>query len=132
MFKLIKFYINKLFSPKYVLKGKCRQCGNCCRNIVFYAYDKPIKEIGIFNKFKKKNKYLNNFQQTGMNEQGELLFTCKSLGNNNLCKNYILRSIYCRKYPLVKSLSCGKILPTLPECGYEIVPQKKFTDFLSG
>lgn len=131
MFKLIKFYINKLFSPKYILEGKCKQCGNCCRNIVFYAYDKPITDIEIYNKFKQKNKHLKLFYNSGMNENGELLFTCKNLADNNLCKNYFFRSRYCRKYPLVKSLSSGQYLTPADNCGYKIKPLKQFSDFLN-
>ena len=127
---IIKFYINKLHSPKYILKGKCKQCGNCCRNIIFYAYDTPIKDIETFNHFKKQNKHLRLFYNSGKNKSGELLFTCKSLNKNNLCKNYFFRSLYCRKYPLVKSLSTGTYLPTMENCGYEIIPNKSFNDFM--
>lgn len=129
--KYLKFIYNSVFyKPKYVLKGECKKCGKCCKNIVFFAYNIPIKEEIVFEELKQKNKRMNLFYPNGKNEHGELLFRCKFLDDNNRCKVYFFRSFYCRKYPMVKSLLNGKLLTPREDCGYKIEPVKKFEDFL--
>ena len=130
MLKWIKFYLNKLQSPKYILKGECKKCGRCCRNIVFFAYGNPIRDIKLLEELKNKNKRMNLFYPSGKNEDGELLFTCKSLLPDNRCKYYFFRSLYCRRYPMVKSLSTGRYLNPPEECGYRIVSEKPFKDYI--
>ena len=130
MLNLIRYLISKFNSPKYILKGECKKCGRCCRNIVFYAYDKPITDEKIYNELKYKNKRLNLFYPSGKNAKGEILFTCKSLLPNNHCKYYFFRSLYCRRFPLVKSLTSGKYLTPPDGCGYSIELSKKFTDYM--
>ena len=130
MFKNIKLLISMLFAPKYRLKGQCRQCGRCCRNIVFYNDNKPITEDDDLNKLIKEDRHLISFYVSGKNEKGELLFTCKSIGEDNKCRHYWFRSLYCRRYPLVKSLKTGQYLQPEDYCGYKIVPVKSFKDYL--
>lgn len=130
MFKFIKFYLNKLKSPKYILNGECKKCGRCCRNIVFFAYGESIKDETVYEELRYKNKRMNLFYPSGKNEKGELLFTCKSLLPDNRCKYYYLRSLYCRRYPLVKSLATGKYLTPPEECGYKIELDRQFSDFI--
>ena len=127
---LLKFYWNRITSPKYILQGKCKKCGRCCRNIVFYAYDKPITDINVYKELKLKNRRMELFYLSGKNEKGELLFTCKSLSEDNKCKYYFLRSLYCRRYPMVKSLSTGQYLTPPEGCGYTILPNKSFQDII--
>lgn len=130
LFKNIKLLISMLFAPKYRLKGQCRQCGRCCRNIVFYNDNKPITEDDDLNKLIKEDRHLISFYVSGKNEKGELLFTCKSIGEDNKCRHYWFRSLYCRRYPLVKSLKTGQYLQPEDYCGYKIVPVKSFKDYL--
>lgn len=130
MFKSLKLFISMVFTPKYKLKGNCKQCGRCCRNIVFYNDNKPITEDDDLEKLIKQDKQLRKFYVSGKNEKGELLFTCKSLGEDNKCRHYWFRSLYCRRYPLVKSLKTGQYLQPEDYCGYKIVPVKSFKDYL--
>lgn len=130
LFKSLKLFISMVFAPKYKLEGQCRQCGRCCRNIVFYNDNKPITEDDDLNKLIKEDRHLISFYVSGKNEKGELLFTCKSLGEDNKCRHYWFRSLYCRRYPLVKSLKTGEYLQTEDYCGYEIVSEKEFKDYL--
>ena len=130
LFKSLKLFISMVFAPKYKLEGQCRQCGRCCRNIVFYNENKPITEDDNLEKLIKQDKYLRKFYVSGKNENGEILFTCKALGIDNKCKYYRFRSLYCRRYPLVKSLKTGQYLQPEDYCGYKIVPVKSFKDYL--
>ena len=130
LFKSLKLFISMVFTSKYKLEGQCKQCGRCCRNIVFYNDNRPITEDDDLNKLIKEDRHLISFYVSGKNEKGELLFTCKSLGEDNKCRHYWFRSLYCRRYPLVKSLKTGQYLQPEDYCGYKIVPVKSFKDYL--
>ncbi len=130
LFLYIKFYFNKIFSSKYQIEGKCLQCGECCKNIVFMIEDKYVKEIKQFEDLKKFDKKYNCFEIAGKNEKGVLLFRCKSLDENNRCKDYFFRSLYCRMYPMVNSKIRLGGCETFDSCGYKIKINKKFDEFL--
>ena len=74
---------SKLFSSKYVLKGKCKRCGNCCRNILFSTKEGYIKSEELFLKMQKKYSYYRNFKISGVVkdkldfQNGALTFQCK-------------------------------------------------------
>lgn len=131
IFDFIKLYLSKITAPKYKLKGQCKQCGRCCRNIVLFAYDEPIKDESLFEELRTQNKRLDLFYPSGKNDRGELLFTCKLILPNNKCKHYFFRPLYCKKYPLVKSLTNGRYLSAPKECGYTVELDKNFKEFLN-
>lgn len=102
------------------LKGKCKRCGHCCRNITFMIKDSYVATEQEFEFMKELNPKHNHFYISGRDDDGALLFTCKSMGEDNLCKDYNFRSLYCRFYPwiLFKSINAGYELPE--ECGYYV------------
>lgn len=132
MFYGLKFLIQKICSPKYVRKGKCLSCGNCCRNILLCTADnKAIRSKEQFEKIKKFDKHFYNFYISGKSENGELLFTCRELGEDNKCKVYFFRGLGCRKYPKTDTkflINHGK---PLDGCGYYFEASKKFGDYLN-
>jgi len=129
MFEYIKFIINKFQSSKYVRKGGCRQCGECCRNIVFIVGDKKIQTETQFELIKKWDKHYCNFYISGKDTDGALLFTCRELSDDNKCRVYHFRSILCRMYPNpnAKFLAAGGKLQD--NCGYYFEANKKFEDY---
>lgn len=131
MFKYLKFFIQKFGSPKYIRKGKCNGCGNCCRNILLYADDDiPVVSDEQFEKIKQWDKHFRNFYVSGKSETGALLFTCKEIDENNRCKVYFFRGLGCRQYPKVDKkflINGGK---PLDGCGYYFEPSKKFETFI--
>ena len=131
MFEYIKFQISKLFSSKYVRKGSCKICGNCCKNIVFYIGEDAVSTQEQFEALKKWNKSYNNFALSGKDENGALLFTCKCLDKNNKCKVYYLRSINCRLYPNPDKIFLANRGKLLDNCGYYFDTNKKFKDYLN-
>ena len=54
---------NKFFSSKYVLKGKCKKCGKCCRNILFSTKEGYVKSKETFFEMQKKYKYYRNYRK---------------------------------------------------------------------
>ena len=77
-----------MLSSRYVLEGKCNQCGNCCRNITFWVGKDAIQTEKQFDLLRNWDKNYNNFFISGKDERGILLFTCKSLDDNGKCKMY--------------------------------------------
>ena len=131
LFQHLKFLYNKAFSSKYVVKGKCNACGKCCRSIVFYDSETLIKTEAQFEEAKKKNKRMNLFEISGRDEtDGALTFVCKSLGENGKCKNYWLRSMFCREYPFIIPDFIRNNGQTLEGCGYYYSVDKEFKEYL--
>lgn len=131
MFKYIKFFFQKYTSSKYVKKGKCNMCGNCCRNILLYIEEEPIKTAEQFEKVKEWEKHYRNFYISGKDEKGALLFTCSEIDDNNRCKVYFFRGLGCRMYPKKNTkflINGGK---PLDGCGFYFEPNKEFKNFLN-
>lgn len=126
----LKFLLEKTFSNKIKIKGKCKACGECCKTIVFYIGKSPIKTLEQFELLKQWDKKYNNFIPNNKSPDGAIYFKCKSLDENNKCKQYHFRSIGCRLYPKYNFsfLTRGKGLKA--NCGYYIKTPKKFKDFL--
>lgn len=117
IFLLIKFWIQKIRSPRYLKKGSCKQCGQCCRQITFRIKDKLITSEQEFEQLKKWQPYYKNFIITGQDEGGTLLFTCKQLKENK-CSKHMTRSLFCRHYPFGPE--------TLDDCGYYFQSSQNF------
>ena len=130
MFKYLKYLVQRLTSSKYIRKGKCKLCGKCCRNILLYIEDEPIKSEEQFEKVKRWDKHFYNFYISGESETGALLFTCREIDENNKCRVYHFRGLGCRMYPKTNSkflINGGK---PLEGCGYYFDIDKKFKSYL--
>ncbi|MBQ2984422.1 MAG: YkgJ family cysteine cluster protein [Candidatus Gastranaerophilales bacterium] len=128
---------NKLFSSKYVLKGKCKRCGRCCRNILFSTKEGYIKDENIFKDMQKKYRYYKNFRISGKIENkqdfqnGALTFECKFISKNNKCLIYPIRPIFCRDYPNINPELIYNGVKMLDECGFYFDVNKKFEEYLN-
>ena len=135
---LIQHIKNKFFSSKYVVKGKCKKCGQCCSTILFSDENGYIKSAEDFLELCKKNKRLYDFTINGKvndvdknNEQyGALLFRCKALKENGQCSKYFFRSFFCRDYPSINPSFIQMGGTTLENCGYYFDVDKKFSEYL--
>lgn len=127
---------NKLFSSKYVVKGKCKKCGRCCRNILFSTQKGYIKSEEVFNKMKKKYPYYRNFRISGVVkdklefQNGALTFECKFISKDNRCKIYLFRPIFCRDYPNINPDLIYNGVEMLDGCGFYFDVDKKFSQYL--
>lgn len=130
MLEFFKFQISKFLSSKFIRKGYCNQCGNCCKNIVFFIGEIPISTEEQFASLKKWSNAYNNFYISGKDEKGALLFTCKCLDEQNKCSVYHFRSINCRTYPNPKAKFLANGGKPLDGCGYYFEADKNFKDFL--
>ena len=135
---LILYIKNKIFSSKYIVKGKCKQCGQCCSTILFSDENGYIKDEEGFYNLQKRNRRYRHFTINGRVEDkdnsffdGALMFKCKSLGEDGKCKRYFFRPIYCRDYPSINSDFIYNGGETLDGCGYYFDTDKKFKDYLN-
>ena len=127
----LNYFKNKFSSSRYILKGKCKKCGACCRNILFSNENGYIKTEADFVEMQERNRRYRLFEISGkLEENGALLFKCKMLGDDNLCKSYFLRSLYCRDYPSVNPKFIQNGGTTLDGCGFYFDVNKKFEDYL--
>ena len=130
IFQYLQFYFQKFLTSKYKIEGKCNQCGECCRNIVFMIDDNYVCDEKQFEALKKFEKKYRHFDIAGKNEKGVLLFRCQSLGEDNKCKDYVFRSVYCRAYPFVTEKIRLGGCETFDSCGFKIKVDKKFENYL--
>ncbi len=127
---------NKLFSSKYIIKGKCKKCGNCCRNILFSTDKGYIKDEKLFLDLQKKFRYYRNFKISGKIkdkqdfQNGALTFECKYINKNNRCRIYFFRPDFCKKYPKISSDLIYSGVKMLDNCGYYYEIDKKFEQYL--
>jgi len=131
LLQYIKYFLNRLLSPKYKRLGKCKQCGQCCRQITLKIDNDFITSEELFLKLKSWQPHYNHFFISGKLENGVLLFTCKSLGDDNLCKDYWKRSLFCRHYPVLKSDFIRAGGETLENCGFYYKPAAEFSSFIN-
>ena len=128
---------NKLFSSKYVIKGNCKKCGACCRNILFSTKEGYVKSKEIFEKMQKNHPYYRNFHISGIVENkqdfqnGALTFECKFISKNNRCKIYWFRPLFCRDYPFVNKDLIYNGVEMLDNCGFYFDIDKKFKNYLN-
>lgn len=145
------YFKNRFASSRYVVKGKCKQCGMCCENILFSDEKGYIKTFEQFENLKKRNLRYHHFFIHGKmdnspgngdgcfkqedfenptNQAGALLFKCKSLNEHRKCKHYFLRSICCRDYPAIDKTFISHGGQTLDGCGFYFDIDKKFSEYL--
>jgi len=113
---LTNFPKKLFFRTRWVLEGKCRQCGNCCREIYLKATPRQLSSkffadlaiawiSWIFDFILLRIDYDNHY----------LIFTCKHRRSDGKCGNYFWRPNICRNYPLVDYFEEPKMLP---DCGF--------------
>ncbi len=135
---IIQLAKNKLFSSKYVVKGKCKKCGKCCSTILLSDENGYIKTQEDFIKLQKENRAIRNFVINGIVDDvekdspqyGALLFKCKVLREDGKCGRYFLRSLFCRDYPSINPYFIQMGGTTLDGCGYYFDVDKKFSEYL--
>ena len=126
--KRISFLINRIFFPSNMkITGKCRQCGECCRNIIIINEGKIIKDLTVFEQIKDSDPFYQNLIFHKICESGFLRFTCLYLLNNR-CSAYQSRPVICKHYPSVRMFKYGGALTE--NCGFAIEARKSFSYFL--
>lgn len=109
--------IKNIFPTRYKIAGKCKMCGNCCKEIRMkispaYLSSKFFTELVI-----RWVSWLFDFYLLNIDfEHNDLVFSCKKRGKDGKCQNYFWRPSICRNYPL---LDYFKKPVFLPRCGFK-------------
>jgi len=107
----------KIFRTRWVLTGRCRQCGNCCKEIYLKMTPNQMKSRFFTNISVRWISWLFDFNLLRIDREHDyLVFNCKHLTPEGKCGNYFWRPNICRNYPLVDYFEEPKFLPG---CGYE-------------
>ena len=106
-----------LFPTRWVVHGKCKQCGNCCKEILLTMTPRQISSRFFTNLAIRWISWLFGFILLRVDyENRYLVFTCKHRCADGKCGNYFWRPSICRNYPLVDYFEEPKLLAG---CGYK-------------
>lgn len=107
----------KIFKTRWILTGKCRQCGDCCRRIVLTMTPAQVKSELFTDLSVRWISWLFGFELIEIDQEDHsLIFSCRHLTVDNKCDNYFWRPNVCRNYPLVDYFEEPKLLPG---CGFK-------------
>ncbi len=121
------YRIRKLINPGNIkIEGNCSQCGVCCRNVILYIDEHIISTEEEFTELKTINPQYEMFSPASHNEEGELVFICRYIQEDNTCYIYSHRPKFCKDYPHRYMFLYGGGL--YPECGYIKKPSITFKD----
>jgi len=113
---LTNFPKKVFFKSYWKLEGKCKQCGNCCKEILLKMTPRQISSKFFTNLAIRWITWLFDFILLRVDyENGYLAFTCKHVSSDGKCGNYFWRPSVCRNYPLVDYFKQPCVLPG---CGY--------------
>ncbi len=106
----------RMLGTRYKITGKCKKCGQCCREIYLKASRTQITNP-LFSKLSVKwIEWLFDFKLKWVDlEDNYFVFECKNLRPDGTCGNYFWRPNICRNYPLVDYFDEPVFLPG---CGY--------------
>ena len=107
---------------QYKVEGHCNKCGKCCKEIRSYGLknEKELKFMQFLIPWYK------NFFITGVDENKNIILSCKHIQNNGLCAIYRKRPNICRNYP--KNYNNIRY-ELIDGCGFK-VSKKEFKDYL--
>jgi hypothetical protein len=109
------------FKTRWVLEGKCKQCGNCCREIYLKMTPRQASSQFFTGLAVKWICWIFDFIFLGIDyENHYLIFTCRHRLPDGKCGNYFWRPNICRNYPLVDYFEEPKLLPG---CGFSARPR---------
>jgi hypothetical protein len=120
------FKTRKKYQPQKipVIRGHCKKCGNCCRQLNICEEGKWVATSRHFKQILKESPEYERFEITGKNKNGSLNFKCTWLNEDGTCKDYTNRLDICRDFPDSMAIMNQGVLPD--GCGFEIYIENSF------
>jgi hypothetical protein len=114
----LTYFPKKIFFPtRWVLEGKCKQCGSCCKAIYLKITPRQLSSKFFTGLAVAWTKWIFDFILLEIDyDNNYLVFTCKHHRPDGRCGNYFWRPNICRNYPLMDYFDEPKFLP---DCGYK-------------
>ena len=109
----------KVIRPPFKKEGACLKRGNCCHYVLIQHSKTLIGRLFYFWYTEVNGFYLR--YQKPKHYQGKLMYVmgCRHLSEDGSCKEYRLRPLICRKWPVIESFGFPKILKG---CGFRSTP----------
>ena len=105
----------------FMIDGKCKKRGVCCKGLELTQFSRPIKSKMDYESLISKQPELSIFKPM-YHKTGEIKYlNCSALRDNNLCRQYEERPQLCRNYPYSFFIAQDRLLPG---CGYQIKLKK--------
>ena len=79
-----------------------------------------------FDALKTIKPYYNNFNISGVAENGALTFECNYLSSDNKCSINLFKGLECRRYPHSEIRLIKRGLKPFKDCGYTFEPKVSF------
>lgn len=125
----IKFILMKIRGKEYLVTGKCRRCGQCCKLINLRSRKGWLRNESNFIDLVSRFPEYSRFSTISKDKQGYLLFTCTHLKTGNGCMDYANRPEICKKYPQKSLILQGGQI--IKGCGYSVQAGTSFSKHLS-
>ncbi len=121
-------FLRRITGQQFMVKGSCRRCGVCCKNMALSLGGRKISTEEEFLRLKETFPFYSSFVIQRSHPAGFLIFSCSYLSDENLCMNYRKRPHICRSFPDPGSFDQVYHLPE--NCGFEVIPLREFDEFL--
>jgi Fe-S-cluster containining protein len=103
-------------------------CGTCCKKLVLVDGRKIVRTEEEFRLLKKKYPEYEMFKLKSTNSDGDLVFECSKLNEDNTCSIHENRPDICTNYPTPAMFKHrGKLFK---KCGYYVEPAVDFQEIL--
>jgi uncharacterized protein len=108
------------FRRRVRLSGRCEACGECCRRLVLWRRGHAVRSEQEFEELVRADPFTySRFVPAGQDAEGDWLFGCTKLGEDNQCTVHAERPVICRRYPEPRMFLHGARLPE--GCSYEVL-----------
>lgn len=126
---VLQWITNRFSLKSSVIQGYCNQCGQCCRNLLLYDGDSVVTNQEQLEKLLSKQPHYKIFKPVYQDpESAAIYFSCRHIGEDNLCQIYTSRPAICDDYPNPNMFLHGARFPE--GCSYELRPQHQFASHL--
>jgi Fe-S-cluster containining protein len=103
-------------------------CGTCCKKLILVDGRKIIRTEEEFRVLKQKYPQYDIFKIKSINSDGDLVFECTRLNEDNTCSIHKDRPGICANYPTPSMFKYqGKLFEN---CGYYVEPAVDFQEVL--
>ncbi|XPV76522.1 MAG: YkgJ family cysteine cluster protein [Desulfovibrio sp.] len=114
----------KFTGKKIVVRGNCKMCGKCCRDISLFVDGRWMRSEKHLREYTKDYPEYSRFEPTGFDHYGHLTVKCTLLGDDGMCTDYENRLDLCEDHPAASHYYSGATLNDW--CGYRIDVIKPF------